>query len=149
MWDIDDLIRREREYQDSIQPVDVEVVLGDEILTVRIPYLHDEAFKNFLASHPVPRNPLGTQFDLNAVMRDHPEIVLVDGDEVDEMFVLKGKKAHYRWPELYDALSDNDKENLQAVIWGFHVHEPRQRLAAASAAAKAARAEKKEEVGDE
>jgi len=131
--DIDDLIRKEREYHESIEPVDVEVLLGGKVLTVRVPYVYGPKFDDLAAKYPVERWQRGNRgpFDLDAVMREHPGVLLIDGDEQDDMFVIRDQAAFYRWPEVYDALSESDKESLQAVIWGLHVLEPGKRVKAA------------------
>lgn len=141
--DVDDLIHKEREYHESVKPVDVEVVLGGRLLTVRIPYVYGDRFDAIASKYPVERGQRGNRghFDLDAVMREHPDVLLIDGDEEDDLFVLRDRAAVYRWPEVYDALSESDKENLQAVLWGLHVHLPRLRLAEALKAKTAREAE--------
>lgn len=131
--DIDELIRKEREYHESIEPVDVEVVLGGKILTVRVPYVYGPRFDAIADKYPVERWQRGNRghFDLGAVTREHPDVLLIDGDKQDDMFVLRDRVAVYRWPEVYDALSGEAQETLQAVIWGLHVKMPRDRLAEA------------------
>lgn len=133
MIDVDELIRKEREYHESINPVDVQVVLGDRLLTVRIPYVYGDRFDELAAKYPVERGQRGAHgpFDLGKVTREHPDVLLIDGDEQDDMFVLRDRSAFYRWPEVYDALRSEDQESLRAVIWGLHVHLPRLRLAEA------------------
>ena len=141
--DVDDLIRKEREYHESIEPVDVEVLLGDRLLTVRIPYVHGEKFDDVAAKYPVAREMRGNRgpFDLGNVTREYPDVVLIDGGAEDDLFVIRDRAAFYRWPEVYDALSGDDQENLQAVVWGLHVHLPRQRLAEALKAKYGAKTE--------
>jgi hypothetical protein len=145
--DIDELIRQEKEWHESIKPVDVQVMFGDRILTVRIPYIHGPAFEDVANKYPVPRNASGAWFDLKAVTREHPDVVLIDGEETDDLYVARNKQIVYRWPEIFDALGTEDRENLEAVVWGLHVHEPRKRLAQAlKAKAAARRAAEAEEV---
>ena len=67
--------------------------------------------------------------------RSHPDVLVVDGDETDDLYVLRGKEAVYRWGEVYDLLGHEDRQSLQAAVWGIYVHEPNQRLAAAKARA--------------
>ncbi|WP_101847402.1 hypothetical protein [Zhihengliuella sp. ISTPL4] len=144
MFDLKALIEAERAYHESIKPVDVDVMLGDTVLTVRVPYLYGEAFDALAEKYPVGRNPLGTWFDLDQVMREHPDIRVIDGDEEDDLFVLRNQRAYYRWPDMYDALDRSDKESLRAVLWGLHIEERRKRLA--TAIAKRAMRENEEEV---
>lgn len=152
--DVKDLVRKEREYHESVKPVDVEVILGDRLLTVRVPYIWGDQWDDLASKYPVPRGLRGNRgrWDLDAVMREHPGVVLIDGDDEDDMFVLRDRTAVYRWPEVYDALRLEDRESLQAVIWGLHVLEPGKRLKAAmearAQAENAARAKAEREAAE-
>jgi len=140
---LDDLLRVQREQAEKPKPpVDVEVLLGDSVVTVRIPHLPPAEFDKLAdrhSPHLAYRDQLGCWFLLEPLTRDHPEIVLLSGGEEDDLFVLRGgsrnKEAFYRWSEVYDALGHEDRQSVQAAIWGLYVHEPSKRLVAAKARA--------------
>ncbi|MFJ4175804.1 hypothetical protein [Microbacterium sp. NPDC089696] len=146
--DLNELLRlADEERKMKHPPVDVEVLLSGRIMTVRMPHLSANEFDEFTlpyCPHPAYRDQLGCWFELENVTRNHPGVVLVDGDVEDDLYVIGGtrreKEAVYRWGEIYDSLRHEDKQNLQAAVWGVYVHEAQKKMAAAkAAAAKAAK----------
>lgn len=138
-FDLDVILRDSQEYEESREPIDAHVVIGKKVVTVRIPYLSGNEFDDVTCKYAYPfpyRDALGCWFDLGAVTRNHPRIVLVDGDDVDDLVVVKDSDDHYRWPEVYAALSEGDRMTLQSVVWGVYIHEPGLRVAAAKEARK-------------
>lgn len=128
--DIDAMIAGQKAYLESIQPVDVPVAIGEKNLTVRVPFLMPEEFGALAALHP-PRPGVAVDlmlwFSLDAVTKAMPSIVLIDGDEVDDLFRLRDKEAVYVWPEIYAALEPEDAQNVRMAVWGLHIWEPEQR----------------------
>lgn len=127
--DIDKLIADAKAYRESIEPVDVQVALGRQVVTVRIPYLMPEDF-NLLADmhspHPAYREPSGAWFSLAGVTRSHPHVVLVDKDgNEDDLLIVRDREVYYRWPDVYDLISADDRESLHAAVWGLYVYEGR------------------------
>lgn len=133
---IDDLLAKaeEEEVAKAGNVYDVDVLLASEVVTVRLPHLGRAVFDDLTDKHSPGfgfRDSRGCWFDLNAVAAGYPDVVLVSGDQTDDLYALRGKEAVYRWPEVYAALSAADRESVQAVIWGVYVWEPQQRLTAA------------------
>ncbi len=127
--DIDTLIKKQDEYLNSIEPVDVQVALGEDLLTVRVPFIMPMEFAE-LAARFLPRPvdaPFQAWFNLSEVTRNYPNVELVDGDEVDDLYTLRNKEAFYRWPEIYNALDAESKQNVEAAVWGLHVYNAQQR----------------------
>ncbi|MGM1017335.1 MAG: hypothetical protein ACQEW8_07350 [Actinomycetota bacterium] len=128
--DLDALLRGQQDYLDSIEPVDVPVMLGDTSVTVRIPFVMPKVF-NDLANHHPPRPgvqaDLPLSFNLDGTTRNYPDITLIDGDDVDDLLVVREKAVHYRWPEVYDALTSEDQSTVRMAVWGMHVFEPAER----------------------
>ena len=130
MIDIDAMIAGQKAYLESIQPVDVPVAIGEKNLTVRVPFLMPEEFGNRTALHP-PRPGVAVDltlwFSLDAVTKAMPNITLIDGDEVDDLFRLRDKEAVYVWPEIYRTLEPEDAQNVRMAVWALHIWEPEQR----------------------
>lgn len=128
--DLDELLKRQQEYLDSIEPFDVPVLIGDRLMTARLPYLRTatdrEVIDNYGYPNPVYRDPSGSWFRVPDFAREYPNVVLVDGDNEDELYAPRGREMIYRWPEIYDALLDEDKTAIQAAVWGMYVGEPKQ-----------------------
>lgn len=131
--DLDQLLQEAGEYAESLQPIDVPILVGSRILTARIPCLYGDAMTEAIAPHrysnPLYRDWVGSWFSIPNAARAHPGIVLIDGDEEDDLFVLRDQQAVYRWPEVYGALMDEDRLAVQSAIWGMYVKEPQQRRA--------------------
>lgn len=130
--DIDALIKRQQDYLESIQPVDVEVTLGEQIVNIRVPFIMPSEF-NDLADHHPPRPgvqaDLPLWFSLHDTTRAYPNVTIIVGDEEDDLFVIRDKEAFYRWGEVYDALEPEDQANVRMAVWALHVWEPQQRKA--------------------
>lgn len=128
--DIDAMIAGQKAYLESIEPVDVPVAIGEKNLTVRVPFLMPEEFGSLTAVHP-PRPGVAVDltlwFSLDAVTKAMPNITLIDGDEVDDLFRLRDKEAVYVWPEIYSALEPEDAQNVRMAVWALHIWEPEQR----------------------
>lgn len=146
-FDLDELLREaEEESKRPKPPVDVDVLLHDRLVTVRVPILSGEDFDAVAGPHCPHiawRDDLGCWFRLEPVTRSHTGIVLVDGDSKDDLLEKRGDDVTYRWPAVYDALGHEDRLNLQATVWGIYVHEPLKLLAEARAK-RAAQVEAKE-----
>lgn len=128
--DVDAMLAEQKAYLESIQPVDVPVAIGEKRLTVRVPFLMPRVFEKVTEAHPPRRDApqdLSLWFSLAGVTRALPEVVLVDGDGVDDLFRLRDKEAVYVWSEIYDALEPEDAQNVRMAVWGLHVWEPEQR----------------------
>lgn len=133
--DLKALIAKQQEMWDAIEPVDVEIVLGDRVLTARVPFIKPDRFTELTGKHPAGVGDQGGAphlwFSLDGVTRNYPDIVIIDGDETDDLYVMRDKQAVYTWPELYPVLSDSDRATLRSVVWGMHVYEPERRKAEA------------------
>lgn len=133
--DIDALIAEQKKYLESIEPVDVPVMLGGVLVTVRIPFVMPPVFTELTDKHPaVPgvAADMSLWFSLTNVTRHYPDISLIVGDDEDDLLVVRDKAVFYRWTEIYDSLSDEDKSNLRAAVWGMHIWEPAQKAKAAA-----------------
>ncbi|MEN0023231.1 MAG: hypothetical protein AAGC61_08105 [Microbacterium sp.] len=141
-FSLDELLRKaDEERKMKHPPIDVEVVLSGKVVTVRIPHLSADEFDEFALPYCPGmgyRDQLGCWFELAEVTRNHPDVVLIDGDDEDDLYVVGGtrseKVAVYRWSQVYDVLSHDDKQSLQAAVWGIYVHEAQKKMAAAKAA---------------
>lgn len=127
---LDELLRRQGEYENSMAPLDVAVLLGDKVVQVRLPYLKGRVFAELAdkhSPHVLYRDAVGCWFNIDDVARDYPGVMVIDGEHESDLYVIRDKAAVYRWPEVYDALGGEDKYSIQAGIWGFYVHEPAER----------------------
>jgi hypothetical protein len=128
--DIDKLIAEQKAYLESIQPVDVPVAIGEKNLTIRVPFMMPAEFSHLAALHP-PRPGVAVDlmlwFNLDAVTKAMPNITLIDGDDIDDLFRLRDKEAVYVWPEIYRALEPEDAQNVRMAVWGLHIWEPEHR----------------------
>lgn len=136
--DIEALIADQQAYLDSIQPVDVPVAIGERNLVVRVPYLMPDQFDKLVGQNP-PRPGVAQDvplwFSLAGVTRAMPNVSLIDGDELDDLFRLRDKEAVYVWSEIFDALEPEDSQSVRMAVWGLYVWEPQQRRATATKAA--------------
>ncbi|MGB3733128.1 hypothetical protein [Microbacterium sp.] len=126
---LEELLAKQRQIIEAVQPVDVPVLLGDDVVTVRIPHL-GKRFDALAEKHSpniMFRDAAGCWFNADALARDYPDVLLIDGEQQDDLYVLRNKTAVYRWGEIYDALSGEDKGLIISVIWGMYIGEPAER----------------------
>ena len=124
---IDELIAKQKTVMDSVNPVDQDVLIGDDILTVRIWPLRGSAWRDLIATHPWREGATFDQqlgYNLDGVVRDYPKVYLVvDGNP---------ENVTERWPELFDVLSAADIKHLGFAMWGLNEFDPANRLTKAT-----------------
>lgn len=136
--DIKALVAKARQDMDTVQSADQDVVIGGELVTVRVWPLSGPEWRDLCAKHP---NRADSSFDqalgynLTAVLADYPRVYLVDGDEVTD--------AREDWADICAVLSGPDLKNLEYAVWGINEYEPAQRLAAAGKASAGSRKKKR------
>jgi hypothetical protein len=144
MTDIKELIKRQKRmaeeliaeaevYYAEVGPTEVETVFGETRATILVPFVHPTTFNDIADLH-APRPGVAVDgplwFNLDAVTRAYPGIVLVvDGNE-DDLYRVRDKEAVYVWPELYEQMAPEDRANVRMAVWALNVWEPEQRRAA-------------------
>lgn len=134
--DLHALIERQREYHRSIRPVEVDVMLGEQLVKLFVPFVHPDEFSE-LADHHAPRRSVAADiplwFDLDGVTGVYPGITAMADGETDDLFRLQEQEAVYRWSDLYKVLSPEDRQSARMAVWALHVWEPQQQRKAAMA----------------
>lgn len=133
------LIAAQKEHFESIQPVEVDVMLGDQPTKLVVPFVWPSEFADLADLHP-PRRSVASDiplwFDLDAVTGSYPGVTaMVDGAE-DDLIRVRDNAEVYCWPELYEVLSPEDRQSTRMAVWALHVWEPEQRRRAAVAKGK-------------
>lgn len=125
------LIAEARRIRDS-NWVDLEVILGNEIVPVAFGETSGDTWLHLCGSNPPKRDsdrPYG--YDCAAVARAFPA----------ERIKLQDKPTDaVTWASVWDLLTEEDCANVQAVLWGIHIGdhlEARNRLMADRAATPA------------
>lgn len=140
--DLNALLAKQKAKHENAVPTDVEVLLGDRVVTVSIPPMQPGKFFDFVTSLAVvtAQEAQTYGFGLNEAARSYPGIVIRDGEDEDNLLTVivdgETQRIGYGWPQVYDLLEYEDRESVRAVIWGTYVHGPRQAKAAAVAAAE-------------
>lgn len=145
--DLDALIAKGRAVLDKAEPVDQEVLLGDEIVTVRFRPLTGGEWRALTAVHPPRPQSVMDQnmgYDLDAVVRAYPKVALIDGDNAVDVVVPVDPEepGHLRWHDICDVLSGPDLKNLGYAVWGLNEYEHQKRLARAGKASAGGRKKK-------
>lgn len=126
----EELIAEARAYYEATGPVEVETVFGNTPATVLLPFMPPREFEELTDKHPRrPGNPVDAPvwFNLHAVTRGYPGIVVVVDGERDDLRRIQGDEIKYLWPEVYDQMPPEDRENFHIAVWAMHVWEPQQR----------------------
>lgn len=126
----EELIGEAKAYYESVGPVEVEAVFGDRLATFQVPFMLPSEFNELADRHP-PRPAIAVDmplwFNIDAVARNYPNVTVVVDGETDDMYRIRDKSAVYIWPELYDLMSPEDRQNFRMAVWALNVWEPQQR----------------------
>lgn len=148
MVDVKALIEKQKRALDTVEPADQDVLLGDEIVTVRVWPVSGAVWDELTANSPartvenaqgerVPvQHDLELGYNLSGVVRAYPRLYLVDGDEVTPI-------VGEQWAEMFDVLSGPDKKALGFAVWGKNEYEPAQRMLAAGKSSAGRRKKKR------
>lgn len=129
--DIDSLILKARQQFDNVKPVDQDVLLGDEVVTVRFWPMSGPDWRNHTARFPMRDGVAFDQtlgYDIDSAVREYPKVYLVQGDDV---VPVAGKFA-----SICDVLTAPELNALALAVWGLNEYDPAQRLASAGKASK-------------
>lgn len=134
---IEELIAKQKATLDNVKPVDQDVILGEDLVTVRLWPLSGVAWRDLTAVNP-PRagSTLDQQlgYNLDGVVRSYPRVYLVDGDDIND--------PSEHWPGLVDVLTGADLKNLGFAVWGLNEFDPADRLVKAGKASAGGRRKK-------
>jgi hypothetical protein len=148
--DIAALVAKARESFDSVEPVDQDILMGDEVVTVRFWPVTGSAWRALTAEHPARPKVVMDQnlgYNLDAVTRSYPNVYLVQGDDVVKVSDPLPRKLvtdpeKRPWFDVVDSLSGPDLKNLASAVWGLNEYDPAKRLAHAGKASAGGRKKK-------
>lgn len=136
--DIEALIAKGRAELDTVSPTDQEVLLGGEVVTVRLWPLSGAEWRDLAGRHPVregSQRDLGLGYNLDSLVPEYPKVFLVQGDDV--------VNVADKWASICGLLAAPDLNYLAAALWGMHEFDPQRRLDAAKKALKGKQARKR------
>lgn len=115
MSDLKDLIARQRAKVERPRTESVDVVLGDELVSVAVSRVMPDDWQQLVAAHP-PRTGVTADanmgYNQNTLPRAYPaDRISVGGKEVSQE----------DWAEIYSVLESVDKNNIHTTIWGVNV----------------------------
>lgn len=140
--DIEALIAGAKKAIEQVEPEDVEILLGEELVKVRFWPLSGQKWRSLVASHPariekdaegktvVAQQDRASGFNVDSLTRAYPRVALVDDGEekpLDEAL----------WGRILDVLDGPGFEGIAATIFFLNVIIPAQRTAAAGKALRA------------
>lgn len=133
---LDELIARQQEYLRSIEPVEVDVIVGEQPVKLFVPFMHPNEFDELANRNPPHRFgavDIPLWFDLEGVTSSYPGITVVSDGVEDDLFRVRDQEAVYCWPELYKVLSPEDRQSARMAVWALHVWAPDQQRKNAAA----------------
>lgn len=135
---LDDLLAEAAAMVEAVEPEFVPVTLARRKVGVRYLPMEGRDWNDLTAKHPprsdVPRD-LRFGYNIDAVVGAYPDVVVVDGDDVDDMIRTdaEGKRVS-KWPAVWAALSATSRKDLAASIWVAHERTPEKLVDAAGKA---------------
>jgi len=136
--DVKALIAAQKQKLDTVEPVTQDVLLGDEVVGVRLWPMTGTGWRDLTTRHPHRGESQFDQalgYNLDGVLREYPRVYLVKGDDVTDV--------SDSWGEICDVLSGPDLKNLAYAVWGLNEYDPAQRLAAAGKASAGSKRKKR------
>ena len=130
--DLESLIAAARAEFDEAEPQDVDVLLGAELVKVRLWPLAPQAWRVLYADNPVRvkvvdgervERPSDVPYgcDIDTVVREYPRVALVQSDDVKEL-------DRETWKRIVDVLPLDGLQGVMATIAYMNIAEPAQRL---------------------
>lgn len=136
--DLDARIAAAKQAIAEAKPVDQNVMLGDDEVTVRLFPVDGVTWTKMTSKHPPRPGVLrDAQFGYNAygILRDYTDVAIVDGDDVDRLKRTDEDGREYsRWPEVHDVLAGPDLTNLAVALWGMNDYDHQRKLVEAGKA---------------
>ena len=142
MVDVAKLVEKGRGALSQVKPVDQAVMVGDEVVIVRVWALSGVEWRLLKAKFP-PRTEQGDDgkqkvvaadarygFDLDGVVAAYPRVKIVDGETEQDV-------TRDEWAAICEVLDGPYLDALAMVIWGKNEFEPNQRLIEAGKALRA------------
>jgi hypothetical protein len=124
MIDIDAGIAKARARAEKRETVVQPVIFNDAQIGVKLTAMSDDDWRAYTLLHPpreAVRLDLNAATNLDSAVREYQGVILVDGDETDDLLAKNEEgETVYRWPEVYDTLSRQDRENLAFALWMIH-----------------------------
>lgn len=146
--DVDALIAKARENFDKVEPVDQEVLLGDDVVTVRFWPVMGTEWTELTTRNPPRKGSVRDQnmgYNADGIVREYPKVFLVQGDDVvnvGELAPTPDNPLHRKWDDVVAALSGPDLHHLAIAVWGLNDYDPQKRLKTAGKASAGGRKKK-------
>lgn len=120
---IDDLVAAAKEKLQTVPTSDVEVAVGDELVTLRFSRMPAGVWLDIAATHP-PR--IGAAVDSNVGFNVHAvgraaavtNGALVEGDTTEQLTAAQ-------WEELFSVLSGPDLDLIGTAVWALNDYDSR------------------------
>lgn len=141
MKDIEALIAGAKKAIEQVEPEDVEILLGEDLVQIRFWPVSGQEWRGLVASHParlekdadgksvIAQQDRAHGFNVDSLTRAYPRVALVDDD---------GEKPldGTLWGRILDVLDGPGFEGIAATIFFLNVIIPSQRTAAAGKASR-------------
>jgi hypothetical protein len=138
---IDELIAGAKQQIEQVEPEDVKVLMGEDLVTVRIWPLTGQAYRALVADHPARLVEVDGQkvvgpgdkpyeCNIDSLTRAYPRVALVQDDEETDL-------TAELWGRILDVLSPAALEGVMATIAYVNVAVPAQNLISALGKASA------------
>lgn len=145
--DVSALVSKAREQFEQVEPVEQELLIGDELVKARIYPVTGQEWRALVVANP-PRTevsegrtvitPADRPFSFNAdsLLVEYPRVSLVEGDEETPLTVAE-------WADVVSVLAEPSLDAARVSVWGVNVYTPSQQFAAAGKASAGGRKKKR------
>lgn len=144
---VDELLAEAAEIVENTETEFVPVTLGKRQVGVRFLPMMGADWNDLTAKHPprsdVPRD-LRFGYNIDAVVAAYPDVVLVNGDEIDDMQRTDAEgNTLSKWPAVWQALTAQSRKDVAASMWTAHERTPERLVDDAGKASAASRKKKR------
>lgn len=146
-FDLDALLAQAEKQFDDREPEFVPVVLAGEQVGVRFLPLRSGEWNDLTEKHPprpdVPQD-VRIGYNVPAVVAAYPDVVLVAGDQVDDMVRHdEDGEPFSKWPVVYGALTAKSRKSVAVAMWAAHERTPELLVVEAGKASSGSRRKKR------
>lgn len=144
--DLDVLLAEATALIENAEPELVPVVLAKRQLGVRFLPMSGADWRDLVLRHPARpdvQQDLNLGYNVDAVVAAYPDVVVIDGDELDDMLRTDAEgKQFSKWPAVWGKLTATSRKDVAAAMWAAHELTPDQLVVEAGKVSAASRKKK-------
>ncbi|WP_144795695.1 hypothetical protein [Microbacterium paludicola] len=127
--ELEDLLAEADAQLAAVEPITVPATLATETVGVRFLPMSGANWRTLVLKHPPrPDAPQDLQmgYNIDAVVAAYPDVALILGDRVDDMWRDTDEGRVWMWPKTWERISATGRKDISTEMWAAHEYLPEQ-----------------------